>query len=228
MGTWITGHALLAIIDGSPYISHGFRVTSRKVYAMYIEPESRDRFLNHQSDSLQNYPALILNADYRPLSYFPLSLWPWQDAVKAIFRDSVTVVSEYERIVSSPSHDMKLPSVLALKEFVPQSEHPAFTRFNVFLRDEWECQYCTQEFKTHQLTFDHVIPRCLGGRTSWDNIVAACRKCNTVKGHKLPHECDMHPRKTPKQPTIFELQRNGKKIPPELPSRKLGGFSLLG
>jgi 5-methylcytosine-specific restriction endonuclease McrA len=191
---------------------------------MYIEPESRDRFSNHQSDSLQNYPALILNADYRPLSYFPLSLWPWQDAVKAIFRESVTVVSEYERIVSSPSHDMKLPSVLALKEFVPQSEHPAFTRFNVFLRDESECQYCGQEFKTHQLTFDHVIPRCLGGKTSWDNIVAACRKCNTVKGHKLPHQCGMIPRKTPKQPTIFELQHNGKKFPPNFLHESWGDF----
>ena len=109
---------------------------------MYIEPESRDRFINHDTDSLQNYPALVLNADYRPLSYFPLSIWSWQDAVKAIFRDSVTIVSEYERIVSSPTMDMKLPSVLALKEFIPQSDTPVFTRFNVFLRDEWECQYC--------------------------------------------------------------------------------------
>lgn len=181
---------------------------------MYIEPESRDRFLNHDTDSLQNYPALILNADYRPLSYFPLSIWPWQDAIKAIFRDSVVVVSEYERIVSSPTLDVKLPSVLALKQFVPQSETPVFTRFNVFLRDEWECQYCSHEFKTHQLTFDHVIPRSKGGKTSWDNIVAACRHCNALKGNKMPSACDMHPRKNPRQPTIYELQRNGKKFPP--------------
>lgn len=48
---------------------------------------------------LERCPALVLNADYRPLSYFPLSLWPWQEAVKAIFRDTVTVISEYERVV---------------------------------------------------------------------------------------------------------------------------------
>jgi 5-methylcytosine-specific restriction endonuclease McrA len=191
---------------------------------MYIEPESRDRFLNHKTDSLQNYPALILNADYRPLSYFPLSLWPWQDAIKAVFRESVTVVSEYDRFVSSPSLDMRLPSVLALKEFIPQSETPVFTRFNVFLRDEWECQYCGHEHKTHQLTFDHVIPRSKGGTTSWDNIVAACRQCNMIKGNQLPKQCNMFPRKTPRQPTIYELQRHGKKFPPNFLHESWGDF----
>lgn len=190
---------------------------------MYIEPESfatPPQF----SDSLQNYPALVLNADYRPLSYFPLSLWSWQDAVKAVFRESVTVVSEYDRFVSSPSMDMKIPSVLALKDYVPQSEHPAFTRFNVFLRDEWECQYCGEEFKTHQLTFDHVIPRCKGGKTSWDNIVASCRSCNTMKGSYLPHECGMHPRQTPREPSIYDLQRNGQKFPPNFLHESWGDF----
>lgn len=190
---------------------------------MYIEPESfatPPQF----SDSLQNYPALILNADYRPLSYFPLSVWSWQDAVKAVFRESVTVVSEYDRFVSSPSFDMKIPSVLALKDYVPQVDHPAFTRFNVFLRDEFECQYCAQEFKTHLLTFDHVIPRCKGGKTSWDNIVASCRSCNTVKGSKLPHECGMHPRQTPREPSIYDLQRKGQKFPPNFLHESWGDF----
>ena len=129
--------------------------------------------------SLEQCPALVLNADYRPLSYFPLSIWPWQEAVKAIFRDTVTVISEYDRVVHSPSFDMKLHSVLALKEYVPRARSPAFTRFNVFLRDRWQCQYCANTFKTHELTFDHVIPRSRGGRTNWENIVAACQKCNT-------------------------------------------------
>ena len=79
----------------------------------------------------KNNPALVLNADFRPLSYFPLSLWHWQDAVKAVFMERVNVLSEYERVVHSPSFAMKLPSVIALKEFVPQARRPAFTRFNV-------------------------------------------------------------------------------------------------
>jgi 5-methylcytosine-specific restriction endonuclease McrA len=192
--------------------------------SMYIEPESFATNSNIQLDSLQNYPALILNADYRPLSYFPLSILSWQDAIKAVFRDAVTVVSEYDRCVHSPSMDFKLPSVLALKEYVKPTETPAFTRFNVFLRDEWHCQYCNGHYKTHELTFDHVIPRCKGGGTSWDNIVAACRTCNTVKGHKLPKECGMHPTQNPRMPSIYELQEKGRKFPPNFLHESWGDF----
>lgn len=163
---------------------------------------------------LDQCPALILNADFRPLSYFPLSTWSWQEAVKAIFRESVVVISEYERIVRSPTLELKLPSVLALKEFVPSARKPAFTRFNVFLRDRWACQYCGDEFRTSDLTFDHVIPRSRGGRTSWDNIVTACHDCNLLKGSYLPHECSMYPRTAPRQPTVYELQDTGRKFPP--------------
>lgn len=164
--------------------------------------------------TLERCPALILNADYRPLSYFPLSLWSWQDAVKAIFRESVTVISEYDRVVRSPRFEMKLPSVVALKEYVPVARTPAFTRFNVFLRDRWSCQYCSKAHKTHELTFDHVIPRSRGGRTCWDNIVAACQPCNTRKGNRMPHEVDMYPRVEPRQPHMHQLQEHGRKFPP--------------
>ncbi len=168
----------------------------------------------HSFGSLENYPALLLNADYQPLSYFPLSLLPWNEAIKAIFRDSVTVVSEYERVVSSPSLAMKLPSVIALKEYVTPARKPAFTRFNVYLRDEWRCQYCGQDHRTNELTFDHVIPRSKGGRTSWDNIVAACRPCNTKKGSDMPSKCGMFPIRKAAEPTIYDLQKNGRKFPP--------------
>lgn len=164
--------------------------------------------------SLERCPALILNADYRPLSYFPLSLWSWQDAVKAIFRDSVTVIAEYERKIHSPSFEMNLPSVLALKDYIPQNRSPAFTRFNVFLRDQFKCQYCKTKHKTNDLTFDHVIPRARGGRTTWENIVAACQACNTRKGKHLPHEIDMYPARRPKAPSIQILQSHGRKFPP--------------
>jgi 5-methylcytosine-specific restriction endonuclease McrA len=173
---------------------------------------------------LEKCQALVLNADYRPLSYFPLSIWPWQEAVKAIFRGSVNVIHEYDQVVSSPNFQMKLPSVLALKEYVPMARSPAFTRFNVFLRDRWSCQYCASGFKTHELTFDHVIPRSRGGRTNWENIVAACQKCNTVKGSKMPHEVNMYPMQEPRQPTIYELQEQGRHFPPNFLHKSWGDF----
>ena len=124
-------------------------------------------------------PALVLNADYRPLSYYPLSLWSWQDAIKAVFLDRVNIVSEYETLVRSPSFAMALPSVVSLKTYVRPARYPAFTRFNVFLRDRFQCQYCGTK---HDLTFDHVVPRSKGGQTTWDNVVAACSPCNLRKG----------------------------------------------
>ncbi len=173
---------------------------------------------------LERCPALVLNADFRPLSYFPLSLWSWQDAIRAIFRDSVVVVSEYERVVRSPTHEIRLPSVLALKEYVPAASKPAFTRFNLFLRDQFTCQYCHEGFKAHDLTFDHVIPRSKGGRTTWDNIVTACQDCNLQKGSRMPDECRMFPLRTPAQPSIHTLQQNGRRFPPNFLHESWGDF----
>ena len=88
--------------------------------------------------SPQALPALVLNADYRPLSYYPLSLWSWQDAIKAVFLDRVNIIAEYEHSVCSPSFSMRLPSVVSLKTYVQPTRNPAFTRFNVFLRDGFD------------------------------------------------------------------------------------------
>lgn len=155
--------------------------------------------------------ALVLNADYRPLSYFPLSLWPWHDAVKAVFMARVNIVSEYDREVRSPTVRMRVPSVVALKKYVPPAKRPAFTRFNVFLRDRFACQYCGSH---EDLTFDHLIPRSRGGRTTWENVVTACSACNLLKGGRLARECQMHPRTRPFRPTVLQLQKNGRAFPP--------------
>ena len=136
--------------------------------------------------SLDRCPTLVLNADYRPLSYYPLSLWPWHDTVKAVFLDRVNVLSEYDRQVRSPSWAFNLPSVIALKQYIAVTKRPAFTRFNVFLRDHFSCQYCGSAKPVEELTFDHVVPRARGGRTLWTNVVAACAPCNLRKGHRDP------------------------------------------
>ena len=162
----------------------------------------------------EDCPALVLNADFRPLSYFPLSLWPWQDAVKAVFLDRVNIVSEYEREVHSPSIVFRLPSVVALKEYIPLARRPAFTRFNVFLRDRFACQYCGDGYPASELSFDHVVPRSRGGRTTWDNVVTACTGCNVAKGDRLSKESGLHPRKVPAHPSNRELQENGRAFPP--------------
>ncbi len=161
-----------------------------------------------------NSLALVLNADFRPLNYFPLSVWSWQNAVKAVFLERVNVVSEYDLFVRSPSLKLRLPSVISLKKYVPMNRRPAFTRFNVFLRDRFECQYCGGRFPTEELTFDHLIPRSLGGKTLWDNVVTACEPCNLLKGRRRPQEAGIFPIRAAVQPTHFLLQENGRAFPP--------------
>lgn len=156
-------------------------------------------------------PALILNADYRPLSYLPLSLWSWQDAIKAAYLDRVSIVAEYDEVVRSPSTEIRIPSVVVLKEYVKPAKSTAFTRFNLFLRDEFTCQYCGCK---GEMTFDHVIPRARGGRTIWENVVAACGPCNLKKGSKLLQQTSMNLRRPPRHPGVEQLRNAGRKFPP--------------
>ena len=98
-------------------------------------------------------PALVLNADFRPLSYYPLSLYSWQDAIKSVFLERVAIIETYDQVVRSPTISIKLPSVIALKDYVMPKRQPAFTRFNVFLRDNFTCQYCHHRYSANDLTF---------------------------------------------------------------------------
>ena len=174
--------------------------------------------------SLESCPALVLNADYRPLSYFPLSVWGWQDAVKAAFLDRVTILSEYDRAIRSPSTAIRLPSVVALKRYRPLARRPAFTRFNVFLRDSFTCQYCVAPFPVEDLTFDHLVPRSRGGRTTWGNVVTACSACNLAKGNRLPRECGMRPARKPRPPSAYDLHQAGRRFPPRYLHESWGDY----
>ncbi|ABD54883.1 HNH endonuclease [Jannaschia sp. CCS1] len=161
--------------------------------------------------ALKHNPALVLNADYRPLSYLPLSLWPWQEAVKAVYLDRVQIVAEYDDFVHSPSTSIRIPSVVVLRDYVKPQKRVAFTRFNLFLRDHFSCQYCGA---TGDLTFDHVVPRASGGVTSWENVVAACSKCNLRKGSRSLRHSGLSLRRAPRQPEAAELHNQGRKFPP--------------
>ncbi len=175
-----------------------------------MEGEFRTEFVRDPA-AMRQHPALVLNADYRPLSYYPLSLWCWQDAVKAAYMDRVTIIAEYDHEVHSPSTTIKIPSVVVLKDYITPRKRVAFTRFNLFLRDEFCCQYCGAK---GDLTFDHVIPRAAGGITSWENVVAACSRCNLKKGSKSLRQARMSLRKKPRQPASEELNNIGRKFPP--------------
>ena len=182
----------------------------RKVRPLGLEGDFRSVFVREPA-VLRHYPALVLNADYRPLSYYPLSLWPWQEAVKAAFLNRVTIVAEYDQVVRSQRSELRIPSVVVLKDYVKPQKRVAFTRFNLFLRDQFCCQYCTAK---GDLTFDHVLPRSRGGITSWENVVAACSPCNLRKGSKTLKQSGLHLARMPRAPSAEEMQAHGRKFPP--------------
>lgn len=104
--------------------------------------------------------------------------------------------------IRSVAFDVQVPRILRLLHYdrVPRNA-VRFSRRNVFLRDENRCQYCRRVFTAHQLSLDHVIPRSRGGTTAWDNIVTACRRCNTRKGGRTPGEAGMSLHQIPFRPT---------------------------
>jgi len=148
--------------------------------------------------------TLVLNADFQPLSLVPLSVMPWQQAIKLLYLDRVTLLHEYtDKDLHSPSITMPMPSVVVTKKYYNVKLHAKFNRYNLFLRDLFVCQYCGDQFSIKELTIDHVVPRCRGGKTSWTNCVTSCKKCNSHKGSKL-----INPISKPIQPSYFKLAKN--------------------
>lgn len=160
--------------------------------------------------------VLLLNADARPVSYMPLSTITWQEAITYLFQDKIVVLEYYDRVVSSANWSTKVPSVVMLKKMFRRASMAKFSRQNVFLRDLNQCQYCGEKFLRSDLTLDHVYPQSLGGKTTWDNIVASCQPCNTWKGNKT----NIRPINLPRQPSYFDLVKNRKKLRLELQDRR--------
>ena len=125
-----------------------------------------------------NLRTLVLNADYRPLSTWPLSVYPADKILEKCLQDKYDVVETWPIVFRTPTREIEVPKVVALRRFVNIYNKPKFCRRSVLLRDDYRCQYCSARFESDDLTFDHVIPRAHGGTTVWENIVMACVPCN--------------------------------------------------
>jgi 5-methylcytosine-specific restriction endonuclease McrA len=108
---------------------------------------------------------------------------------------------EEMQAVHTPNRTIRLPRVILLSFFdkLPCKELK-LTRNNVFERDKNHCQYCAKVFPREELNLDHVIPRHYGGKTTWENIVCSCIKCNSRKANRLPHEAHMRLIRKPVKP----------------------------
>ena len=151
--------------------------------------------------------VLILNADAQPVSYLPLSVIQWKEAIKYMYHDKCDVLEWYDDwLVRSPTWETKVPAVIMMRDYIKQKTEVRFSKSNLFLRDQNTCLYCNKEFREKELTLDHVIPISRGGKTSWTNIVAACGPCNSTKGNKT----NWKPKYKPYRPGYWELVRKRK------------------
>lgn len=152
--------------------------------------------------------TLLLNTDMQPISLLPLSTVNWQEAIRYMVLDKVEVLHWYEEwIVHSARWSTAVPAVIALKEYQKPKRTMRLTKRNIFLRDQYVCQYCGISVKESEATLDHVLPVSLGGRASWDNLATACKPCNYKKANKTK----MKPRQTPYRPDIWELIEKSRK-----------------
>ena len=105
------------------------------------------------------------------------------------------------RLIHTVSQKVFVPQVLLLRSYdrLPIQEMK-FNRQNLFERDKFRCQYCGTKFSPKDLNMDHVTPRDRGGKTSWENIVTCCLRCNSAKGNREPHEAGMHLLRKPERP----------------------------
>jgi 5-methylcytosine-specific restriction endonuclease McrA len=153
--------------------------------------------------------VLILNADAQPLSYLPLSAIQWKEAITYLWLDKVVVLDWYDDwIVRSASWETKVPAVMMLKEHQRNRRKPRFGKTNLYIRDLYTCQYCEATHVKKELTLDHVLPLSRGGKTNWENIVAACKTCNNRKGDATT----MKPRRVPYAPDYYDLVNKRKQM----------------
>jgi 5-methylcytosine-specific restriction endonuclease McrA len=103
--------------------------------------------------------------------------------------------------IRSPSLALRPPRIILLAAYdkVPRREI-RYSRRNVYLRDNHNCQYCGRKFSDEELNLDHVVPRDRGGVTSWENIVTACIRCNAKKANRLPTQAGMSLQRAPQRP----------------------------
>ena len=148
----------------------------------------------------------------------PFLIVQWQTAITMMCLGKVDLLEQYEdEVCSSPSTSMPMPAVLRLRRHISGYKHGVkFSWSNVLTRDRHRCQYCGEKKPPHALNYDHVIPKKLGGKKIWENVVASCYPCNTRKGGRTPEQAGMKLLSVPVKPhtlPLAALTLNEEKVP---------------
>jgi 5-methylcytosine-specific restriction endonuclease McrA len=146
--------------------------------------------------------VLVLNADYRALTVCSV-----YKAFILLFSEKAEIVNKVENLyLRTVTRAFEVPSVIRLYHYVNVPfKNVMLNRHNIFKRDGGRCLYCGSR---EDLTLDHVMPRSRGGKTSWTNLVTACKKCNAKKGDYTPEEANMPLPYAPFRPSYVVFLRD--------------------
>ncbi len=136
---------------------------------------------------MEPHKVLVLNRSYEPLQVCDV-----RRAIVLLFTGRAERVEDTADLIRSPSIAWVIPSVIRLQRYIrrPPTQTLSFNKKNILKRDGYTCQYCGRN-GGERMTIDHVVPRYLGGKTIWENVVSACRSCNTRKGNRTPQQAGM-------------------------------------
>lgn len=153
--------------------------------------------------------VLVLNGNYEPLNIVTA-----KRAIVLIYQKKAEMIFSYNGVVVRSAYsEYRVPSVIRLVKYIkiPRKEIP-LTKRNILKRDDYTCQYCGSR-DYNQLTVDHVIPKVLGGKDTWENMVTACVSCNNKKGDKTPEMAGMKLLTVPKKPIPFLFRFQLRRLP---------------
>ncbi len=140
-----------------------------------------------------NLKTLLVNSTHECLRFVSE-----RKVIKYLVKDKVEVLSTWDAHLTWASDSCPLPSIVRMKYYVRAPRRKIrFNRREVFKRDNYTCQYCGSKNRS-SLTIDHVVPKALGGDSSWSNCVASCKSCNNKKGDRTPRQARM----TPQNPSV--------------------------
>lgn len=144
-----------------------------------------------------NSNVLVLNATYEPINIVSV-----RRAVVLLLKEKAEMIEAVDGELRSRHLRMSMPAVIRLVYYVriPRLLKVPLSRRTVLARDYYTCQYCGAKPERSELTLDHIRPRSRGGKTTWENVVTACRRCNTRKGNRTPAEARLTLRCKPARP----------------------------
>lgn len=125
----------------------------------------------------------------------------WQQVIVWVLDRVVEVIDTHpDKFIHTPNWQVNMPSVVRFLKPIPRKKAVKFSRTNVYLRDKGRCQYCGARVARDEYQYDHVIPRCQGGITNFENIVTCCHRCNQMKAGRSPQQAEMRLLSVPVKP----------------------------